>query len=77
MATTRKLAVTVFVDVVNYTATMGRDERAALRPLEELHKILYPLVQNHDGMVLKEPGDGALMIIVAAWERHTNGGGQQ
>ena len=68
MATTRKLAAIVFVDVVNYTATMGRDERAALGLLEELRKILHPLVQNHNGVVLKELGDGALLSFDSAIE---------
>ncbi len=66
MSTTRKLAAIVFVDIVSYTAMMGKDEKATLGLLEELRKILYPLVQSHKGTVLKELGDGALMSFDSA-----------
>lgn len=68
MPATRKLAAIVFVDVVSYTAMMGKDEQATLRLLEKLRTVLYPLAQNHKGTVLKELGDGALMSFDSALE---------
>lgn len=59
--TTKKLSAIVFADIVGYTASMGKDEQAALHSLEELRKIVYPLAAQHHGIVLKEIGDAALM----------------
>ncbi len=61
MSKTRKLAGIVFVDIVSYTSMMSKDEQATIHLLEKLRKVLYPLAEDHHGVVLKELGDGALI----------------
>ncbi len=61
-----KLAAIVFTDIVGYTQKMDNDELQTMRYLERQQEIVYPIVQQHDGKVLKEIGDGLLMMFDSA-----------
>ena len=58
--TTRQLAAIMFTDIVGYTALMGEDSKNALALVHISKDIQQPLVEKHNGMWLKEMGDGAL-----------------
>jgi len=62
----RKLAAIMFTDIVGYTALMGKDERRARELLEKQREALYPVVEKHEGRVLKEIGDGTLSMFGSA-----------
>lgn len=64
----RKLAAIMFTDIVGYTATMARDERQALKILEQTRNVLQPLIKAHAGQWLKEMGDGTLSAFESATE---------
>ena len=55
-----QLAAIMFTDIVGYTALMGRDEATAMKLLEQNRKLHEPAIQNHQGKLLKEIGDGIL-----------------
>jgi len=56
----RQLAAIMFTDIVGYTALMGRDEQQALTLLHDNREIHKNCIENHDGKLLKEMGDGIL-----------------
>ncbi len=62
----RKLAAIIFTDIVGYTRTMEQDEKRALGWLEQQRGIIYPLVEKRHGRVLKEIGDGTLIMFDSA-----------
>jgi tetratricopeptide (TPR) repeat protein/class 3 adenylate cyclase len=66
MPATRKLAAIVFTHIAEYSSMMVKDESSTLRVLDELRKIFYPLVQQHNGKVLKEMGDSTLLSFDSA-----------
>ena len=50
----------LFSDIMNYTSLMGKDERKALKVLDENRKIHQGNMINNNGTILKEIGDGIL-----------------
>jgi len=56
----RKLAAIMFTDIVGYTALMGNDEQKALDILRQNRQIQKPLIEELNGIWLKELGDGVL-----------------
>ncbi len=66
MSTNRKLAAIIFTDIVNYTKTMERDEQFALELLHKQREIFLPLIERHQDRLLKEIGDGTLMMFDSA-----------
>ena len=58
--THHQLAAIMFTDIVGYTALMGEDEQKAIRLLDKNLSIQKPLIEQHQGKLLKEIGDGLL-----------------
>jgi class 3 adenylate cyclase/predicted transcriptional regulator YheO len=58
--TGKRLMAIFFSDIMNYSALMGKDEKGALKMLEENRKIHNTNVALFQGSILKEIGDGVL-----------------
>jgi adenylate cyclase len=56
----RQLACIMFTDIVGYTALMGENETRALEVLKINRDIQKPIVSTHNGIWIKELGDGVL-----------------
>jgi len=57
----------VFTDLANYTFNVGRADRQGLRDLIATHeKLVAPLLEKHDGRVVKNIGDSYMAIFGAA-----------
>ena len=56
----RRHAAIMFTDIVGYTALMGRDEDAAFDMLSRNHTLHQTLIEKHNGILIKEVGDGTL-----------------
>jgi adenylate cyclase len=63
MAYSRQLAAIMFTDIVNYTALMGDDENKAFDILQKNRQLQQPLIENHNGRLINEMGDGVLAIF--------------
>ena len=57
----RRLAAIMFTDLAGFTELAQADEARALASLEEQRKIVAPLVQLHNGRIVKSMGDGMLI----------------
>lgn len=62
----RKLAAIVFTDIVGYTKRMEADEDSTMALLARQREIIFPLVKEFGGEVIKEIGDGLLMMFNSA-----------
>ncbi|MCK5208775.1 MAG: tetratricopeptide repeat protein, partial [Cyclobacteriaceae bacterium] len=62
----RKLAAIMFTDIVGYTALMGEDEDSAYQLLKKNRQIQQPVINKHEGIWLKEMGDGNLASFSSA-----------
>jgi len=56
----RRHAAIMFTDIVGYTTLMGKDEDKAFEILKQNHSIHKTLINNHNGTLIKEIGDGTL-----------------
>jgi TolB-like protein/class 3 adenylate cyclase/Tfp pilus assembly protein PilF len=56
----RQLAAIMFTDIVGYTALMAKDEEKALDFLNKNRAIHQPVIDKHNGKLIKELGDGML-----------------
>ena len=63
-----KLAAIVFTDIVGYTKQMEADEQRTMQLLQKQREIVFPLVESYGGEVIKEIGDGLLMMFGSAIE---------
>lgn len=63
-----KLAAIVFTDIVGYTQKMDANEKLTMSYLDRQRKIVYPIVDKYRGKVLKEIGDGLLMMFDSSVE---------
>ncbi|MEE4258071.1 MAG: adenylate/guanylate cyclase domain-containing protein, partial [Bacteroidales bacterium] len=61
-----KLAAIVFTDIVGYTRRMDSDEEGTMKLLERQREIIFPLVRDFGGEVIKEIGDGLMMMFTSA-----------
>jgi len=61
-----KLAAIVFTDIVGYTSRMEKDEHHTMELLKKQREIIFPLVKEFGGEVIKEIGDGLLMMFTSA-----------
>jgi class 3 adenylate cyclase len=67
----RRLAAILMLDVANFSAMMGRDDRSTTARVVEFHRWVRDLVESHDGRVVKTAGDsvfGEFDSIVEAVE---------
>ena len=62
----RKLAAIVFTDIVGYTKHMEKDEAGTMELLARQRELLFPMVKEFGGEVIKEIGDGLLMMFTSA-----------
>src|SRR5205823_9940020 len=62
----RRLAASMFTDMVGYTAMAQRDESRALELLREHGQLLRPLFTKYCGRVIKSIGDGFLVEFPSA-----------
>jgi class 3 adenylate cyclase/tetratricopeptide (TPR) repeat protein/TolB-like protein len=63
-----KLAAIVFTDIVGYTKRMEENENNTMLLLHQQREILFPIVKAHGGEVVKEIGDGLLIMFHSAIE---------
>src|SRR5713226_5176906 len=63
---TRELAAIMFSDIAGYTAIMGRDERKALRALDDHRELLRTILPRFNGRLVGEIGDGTLSSFHSA-----------
>ncbi|MEN8224447.1 MAG: tetratricopeptide repeat protein [Bacteroidota bacterium] len=61
-----KLAAIVFTDIVGYTKRMEIDEEGTMKLLARQRELVFPLVKKFDGEVIKEIGDGLLIMFYSA-----------
>jgi len=57
---TRQLVAIMFTDIVGYTAMMGKDEQRAFELLDKNRGIQKPIIEEFNGQLIKELGDGIL-----------------
>src|SRR5215831_11612533 len=63
----RRLAAILAADVVGYSRMMQADEAGTLAALKDVRKnVIEPLIQKHDGRLVKEMGDGLLVEFASA-----------
>ena len=61
MAKQHRHAAIMFTDIVGYTALMGSDEDRAFEVLRENREIHSKLIEQFNGTLIKEMGDGMLV----------------
>jgi len=59
----RKLAAIMFTDIAGYTALSAKDENKALELLDTQKQILTPIIEEFNGTLHKEIGDGLLFTF--------------
>tara|TARA_Y100000588_G_scaffold395259_1_gene521978 strand:+ start:21018 stop:23336 length:2319 start_codon:yes stop_codon:yes gene_type:complete len=62
----RRLAAIVFTDIVGFTKLSSQDETKAAELIKRQRDLLTPIIQSHDGELLKEMGDGMLLSFHSA-----------
>lgn len=65
---THRLAAIVFTDIVGYTRQMESNELRTMQLLQRQREIVFPVVKEYGGEVIKELGDGLLMMFGSAIE---------
>lgn len=66
MSSTRQLAAILFSDIVGYTELMNRDSNSAMALVKKSMSLQKEIVENNNGLWLKEIGDGALIQFGSA-----------
>jgi len=61
-----KLAAIVFTDIVGYTRRMSADEEGTMKLLSRQREIIFPMVKEYGGKVIKEIGDGLMIMFTSA-----------
>ena len=62
----RQLAAITFIDIANFSELMHNNEKEAVHLLELQKDIVYPIISNYSGKILKEMGDGILVSFNSA-----------
>ena len=56
----RQLAAIMFTDIEGYTKSMSINEELAMSSLKKKRSIIQPLIDQNNGVFVKEMGDGTL-----------------
>jgi class 3 adenylate cyclase len=64
--TMRRLEAIMFTDMVGFSASMGQDERLAIKKLEAHNRILEDVIADHGGHVIKTMGDAFMANFESA-----------
>jgi len=67
----RKLAAIMFTDIAGYTESMSLDEEMAIQAVQKKRSIIQPLLIKHNGVFVKEIGDGTLSYFNSAIDAST------
>ena len=68
---TRKLAAIMFTDIAGFTESMSYDEQSAIQAVKKKRSIIQPLIKDHNGVFVKEIGDGTLSYFSSAIDAST------
>jgi len=63
MPVDRRLAAIMFTDIVGYTSIMGESEKNAFKTININREIHQHLVKEYHGKIVKELGDGLLIVF--------------
>lgn len=66
MNSARRLAAIFFADIAGYTAMMQKDEEKAMLILNQYTNVLSDYVTRYDGEIVKQYGDGSLVLFSSA-----------
>ena len=64
----RKLAAIMFTDIAGFTALSGKDENKALSLLDQQKEVIIPIIDEFNGTLHKEMGDGLLFTFPTVTE---------
>ena len=64
----RKLAAIMFTDIAGFTALSGKDETKALSLLDKQKEVIIPIMDEFNGTLHKEMGDGLLFTFPTVTE---------
>ncbi len=64
----RKLAAIMFTDIAGFTALSGKDETKALSLLDKQKEVIVPILDEFNGTLHKEMGDGLLFTFSTVTE---------
>jgi len=64
----RQLAAIMFTDIAGYTESMSNNENLAMTALKRKRSIIHPLIDQNNGVFVKEMGDGTLSYFNSAIE---------
>ena len=67
----RKLAAIMFTDLAGFTESMSFDEHLAIQSVRKKRSIIQPLIKDHNGVFVKEIGDGTLSYFSSAIDAST------
>ena len=67
----RKLAAIMFTDIAGFTESMSYDENEAITAVKKKRSIIQPLIKEHNGVFVKEIGDGTLSYFSSAIDAST------
>ena len=62
----RQLAAIMFTDIAGYTESMSKNENLAMTVLKRKRSIIHPLINQNNGVFVKEMGDGTLSYFNSA-----------
>ncbi len=57
----------MFTDIVGYSAMVGKDESDALSLLDEHNNIIFPIIEENEGQIIKLIGDAIFARFLSAY----------